>query len=51
MVACYFRGHLMCCMIVLINRVKLWIIVQSGDCIRNCIMDPLYVNDLRGIFF
>ncbi len=38
-------------MIVLISRVKLWIIVQLGDCIRDCIMDPLYINDLGGIFF
>jgi len=51
MVAYYFRGHHMHCMIVLISRVKLWIIVQSGDCIRECIMDPLYINDLGGIFF
>jgi len=33
------------CMIVLISRVKLRVIVQSGDCIRDCIMDPLYIND------
>ena len=37
-------------MIVLISRVKLWIIVQSGDCIRDCIMDPFYIDDLGGIF-
>jgi len=41
------------CMIVLISCVKLWIIVivQSGDCIRDCVMDSLYLNDLGGIFF
>jgi hypothetical protein len=51
MVAYYFRGLHMLCMIVLISRIKLRIIVQSGDCIRNCIMDPLYINDLGDIFF
>ena len=51
MVAYYFRGLHMCCMIVLISRVKLWIIVQSGDYIRDCIMDPVYINDLGDIFF
>jgi hypothetical protein len=51
MVAYYFRGLHMRCMIVLISRVKLRIIVQSGDCIRDCIMYPLYINDLGDIFF
>ena len=51
MVAYYFCGPHMHCMIVLISRIKLWIIVQSGDCIRDGIMDPLYINDLGGIFF
>jgi hypothetical protein len=49
MVAYYFRGRHMRCMIVLISRVKLRIIVQSGDCIRDCIMDPFYINDLGDI--
>ena len=42
MVACYFRVPHMRCMIVLISSIKLWIIVQLGDCIRDCIMDLLY---------
>ncbi len=46
MVTYYFRGLHMRCMIVLISRVKLWIIVQSGDCICDGIMDPFYINDL-----
>jgi len=39
------------CMIVLISCAKLWIIVQLRDCIGDCVMDPLYINDLGGIFF
>ena len=37
-------------MIVLISRVKLRVIVQLGDCIRDCNMDPFYIDGLGGIF-
>jgi hypothetical protein len=35
-------------MVVLISRVKLRIIIKSTDCICDCIVDPLYIYDLRG---
>ena len=38
-------------MIVLISRVELRIIVQSRDCIYDCIIDPFYIDDLGGMFF
>ncbi len=38
-------------MVVLISRVKLRIIIESRDCIRDSVVDPLYIDDLGGIFF